>query len=88
MCLSILILGTLGGKSVRCRKEALFSDLFPERVLLMLVGEGSCSWFFAPVCSYKFYAQFYLHSSFTVPPIGGAFGIQSSICSGAFLQKW
>ena len=73
---------------MRCRKEALFCDLFPEEVLLMLVGEGSCSWFYTPVCSYKFYAlTVYLHSSFTVPPIGGAFGIQSSICSGAFLQK-
>ena len=29
----------------------------------------------------------YLHPTFTVPSIGGAFGIQSNICGGVFLQK-
>ena len=54
----------------------------------MLVGEGWCSWFYTPVCSYKFHAlTVYLHSTFTTPLIGGAFGIQSSICRGAFCRN-
>ena len=39
VCLSILILRTLGGKSVKWRKEALFCKFFPAGVLLMSVGE-------------------------------------------------
>ena len=54
----------------------------------MSVGEGWYSWFYTPVCSYKFDAlTVYLLSTFTVPPIGGAFGIQSNICGGAFLRR-
>ena len=37
--------------------------------------------FCTEVCGYKFHARtVYVHSTFTVPPIGGAFGVQSSIC--------
>ena len=57
-------------------------------MLLVLVGEGWCSWFYTPVCSYKFHAlTVYLLSTFTVPTIGGACGIQSNICSGALLRR-
>ena len=54
----------------------------------MLVGVGWCGWFCTPVCSYKFHAlTVYLHSTFTVLSIRGAFGVQSNICGGVFLQK-
>ena len=54
----------------------------------MSVGEGWCGWFYTIVCSYKFYARtVYLHFTFTVPPIGGAFGIQSNICGEDFCRN-
>ena len=54
----------------------------------MSVGEGWCSSFYTPVCSYKFHAlTVYLHYTFTVPPIDGAFGIQSNICGVAFFAE-
>ena len=31
--------------------------------------------------------QFYLNSTFTVPPIGGGFGSQSNICGEAFFAE-
>ena len=69
--------------------EALFCWFFPAEVLLMLVGEGSCGWLYASVCSYKFRAFIvYLHATSTGPTMGGAFGIQSNICGAAFLQKY
>ena len=72
----------IGWKRVRWRKEALFCEFFPAWVLLMSVGESWFGWFYTPVCSYNFHAlTVYLYSTFTVPPIGGAFGIQSNICS-------
>ena len=56
--------------------------------LLMSMGEGWCGWFYTPVCSYKFHAlTVYLHSTLSVPPIGGAFGIHTNMCGEAFLQK-
>ena len=88
VCLSILTLRNFGGKPVRWRKEALFCYFFPAGVLLMLLGEGWCGWFYTPVCSYKFHAlAVYLHSTFTVPPIGDAFGIHSNLCDGAFFAE-
>ena len=54
----------------------------------MLVGKGWCNWFYTPVCSYKFQAlTVYLHSTFTVPPIGGPFEIYLNICGGAFFPE-
>ena len=54
----------------------------------MLVGENWCGWFYTPVFSYKIHAPtVYLHSTFTVLPIGGAFGIQLNTCGGAFFQE-
>ena len=42
----------------------------------MWVGKSMCSWFYTPVYGYKFHAlTIYLHSTFAVPSIGGAFGI-------------
>ena len=55
-------------------------------VILMLVGEDWFGLFYTPVCNYKFHTL-YLHSTFTLPPIGGTFGIKSNICAGAFLKK-
>ena len=70
------------------RKHYFFS-FFPASLLLMSVDEGWCGWFYTPVCSYKVHAlTVYLHSTFTVPLIGDAFGIESNICGGAFLQKY
>ena len=57
-------------------------------ILLKLVGEGWCSWFYTPVCIYKFHQlTVYLHYTFTLPPTGGIFGIQLNICTTSFLQK-
>ena len=55
----------------------------------MSVGEvGVVGFTHQSAIRYKFHARtVYLHSTFTVPPIGGAFGIQSSICGEAFMQK-
>ena len=54
----------------------------------MSVGEVWCCWFYTPICSYKFHAlTVYLHSTFTVPPIGCAFGIQSNICCGGLFAE-
>ena len=54
----------------------------------MSMGEDWCCGFYTPDDSYKFHARtVYVHAAFTVPPVGGTFGIQSNICSGAFLQK-
>ena len=53
----------------------------------MSVGEGWYGWFYTPVCGYKFLAlTIYLHSTFTEPLIGGAFGIQWNVYGGAFLR--
>ena len=69
-------------------KEALFCYFFPAVVLLMSAGECWCGWFYTPVCSYKLHElTVYLHYTFTVPPIGGASGIQSNICGGAFFLE-
>ena len=73
---------------MRWRKGALFCKFFQGEVLLMSMGEGLCGWFYKPVCSYTFHARtVYLHSTFTVPPIRGTFGILSNICGEAFLLK-
>ena len=41
-----------------------------------------------PASGYKFHALAdYLQPTFTVPPMGGTFGIQSNICGGAFSWK-
>ena len=49
----------------------------------MSMGEGWCGCFNTPVYSYRFHAlTAYLHSTFTIPPIGGAFEIQSNIYGG------
>ena len=41
-----------------------------------------------PACCQKFHVlAVYLYLKFTVPPIGGAFEIQSNICGRAFLRK-
>ena len=54
----------------------------------MSVGEGWCCWFYTPICSYKFHAlTVYLHSTFTVPPIGGVFGIQSNTVVELFCRN-
>ena len=54
----------------------------------MSVGAGWCDWFYTPVCGYNFHAlTVYIQTTFTVPPIGGAFGIQPNICGGAFSRK-
>ena len=54
----------------------------------MLMRESRYGWFYTPVYSYRFHAfTVYLHSTFTVPPIGGAFGIPSSICGGICLAE-
>ena len=43
---------------------------------------------YTPACGYKFHTlSIYLHPTFTVPQIRGAFGIQSNICGGVFLRK-
>ena len=75
-------------KTCEVEKGSIILLFFPAGVLLMLVGEGWCGLFYASVCSYKFHAlAVYLHFTFTVPPIGGASGIQPNICGGAFLKK-
>ena len=38
------------------------------------VGEDWCGWFFTPICT-NHALTVYLHSTFTVPPIGDTFGI-------------
>ena len=51
----------------------------------MSVGEAWCGWFYSPVFGYKIHAPtVYLHSTFTVPPIGGAFTMTISQISKNF----
>ena len=54
----------------------------------------TCAFFFLTCdsrllpCGYKVHAPaVYLHLTFTVPPIGGTFRVQSNICSRAFLAE-
>ena len=57
-------------------------------ILLVLVGECWCDWFYTPVCIYKFHAlTVYLHSTFTVPPIREIFEIQSHIWTTSFFTE-
>ena len=54
----------------------------------MTVSGSWCTWFYTPVCGYKFHALIvYLLSTFTVPPIGSTFRIQSNICGGGFFPE-
>ena len=69
-------------------KGGIILLFFPTGVLLILVCECWCGWFHTPVSGYNFHAiAVYLHSTFTVPLIGGVFRIQSNICMGAFVLK-
>ena len=73
----------LGGE-----RKHYFVGFFPAGVLLMLLDEGWCGLFYTRVCGHKSHAlTVYLHPTFTAPPKGGAFGIQSNICGRVFLWK-
>ena len=75
-------------KTCEVEKGIIILLIFSCRHALMLLGEVWCGWFCTPVCNYKFHAfVIYLHFTFTVSPIGSAFGIKLSIWGGAFYQN-
>ena len=78
-CLTINFdIENFGWKTCEVEKESI--------ILVMLVGEGWCGWFYTPVCT-SHALTVYLHSTFTVPPIGDTFGIQSNICTTSFFAE-
>ena len=52
----------------------------------MSVGEAWCGWFYTPVRT-SHALTVYLHSTFTVPPIGDTIGIQWNICTTSFFVE-
>ena len=80
-------------KSNRYTNQVFFNPVTPNQITMSDISTSKIYYSLikpqllhcTQACGYKFHAlPVHLHPIFTAPPIGGAFGVQPSICGGAF----